>query len=132
MSNILLPALYEPTKQNSRIKGNRILYGIFRIFTHIPMSGKFKTRSITFPTYMLATTPQNTSGCSVSINGPGLIPWIINAPRSTAAITLEGYSKGEQRNKGGAGGGVVCGLGTRHPFDSALAKSFGMLREFFF
>jgi len=42
------------------------------------------------PIQKLITRPQNISGCSVSICGPGWMPWIMSAPMIKAIVTLPG------------------------------------------
>jgi hypothetical protein len=58
--------------------------GILISFTHMPTKGRFKIKSITFPIYMEAITPQKTSGCSVIRNGPGVIPCTNSAAKIIA------------------------------------------------
>ncbi len=45
---------------------------------------------MTLPTYMLAIRPQNTSGCSDTSCGPGLMPWIIIAESRIAVAGIAG------------------------------------------
>jgi hypothetical protein len=45
---------------------------------------------MTFPTYMLATTPQKRSGRWVMKSGPGWMPWMTSAPRRSAVTALPG------------------------------------------
>ena len=45
---------------------------------------------MTFPTYMLAMTPQKISGCSFIMRGPGRTPWTSSAPMSRAMMTFGG------------------------------------------
>src|SRR5215475_3429427 len=59
-------------------------------FTKMPTSGRFKIKRMTLPIYMLATRPQNTSGCSVSSSGPGCTPWMVRADSKIAVAGIEG------------------------------------------
>ena len=77
---------------------------------------------MTLPMYMLAMTPQKTSGCWLISSGPGLIPWIMRAPIRTAVAGVNGNAERQQRDHGAAGGGVVGGLGSGHALDGALAE----------
>ncbi len=54
---------------------------------------------ITFPMYMLATSPQKTSGDSCIISGPGLTPHRIKADNRTAVdepLGMPNVSKGRR------------------------------------
>src|SRR5271157_1313553 len=54
------------------------------------IKGRFNTRSMTFPRYMLLTTPQKRSGWSLRRSGPGVTPWMRKAPNSTDRLTFGG------------------------------------------
>ena len=56
---------------NRTMNGRRIPYGIRRMLAHRPTSGRLRMSSMTFPTYIDATTPQKKSGCSIARSGPG-------------------------------------------------------------
>jgi hypothetical protein len=47
-------------------------------------------RSMTFPIYIDATTPQKTSGCSVMRKGPGWTPWMRSAAKIIAIDAFPG------------------------------------------
>ena len=46
--------------------------------------------SSTLPIQKLAIRPQKMSGCSVMSCGPGVMPWIISAPRMSAMTASPG------------------------------------------
>src|SRR5215467_3804898 len=89
-SNTLLLTLYAPMMTNTRINGASSGYGTLRSFTHSPISGRLRTRSMMLPMYMEAIKPQNTSGFSATSKGPGLTPWISSAAKITAIEALPG------------------------------------------
>lgn len=60
MSEILLFRLYAPIMQKRRINVKRKHCGILRTFTQRGINGRFRIRRNTFPTYILAITPQKT------------------------------------------------------------------------
>ena len=56
------------------------------IFTQMPISGRFRSTSIRFPTHIETMRPQNSAGSSLMTFGPGVIPWMMKAP-TISAIT---------------------------------------------
>ena len=80
-------------------------------FTNMPTSGRLSASSMRLPTYMEATKPQNTSGCSFTSVGPGATPWIISAAISTAVI--------------GPVGRPSASIGTKAPVEAALFADSG-------
>ena len=72
------------------MSGNRTWYGTRRNCTHRPISGRLRISSMTLPTYMLAMTPQKTSGCCVISIGPGCTSWMTSAPSRSAVTALLG------------------------------------------
>src|SRR5258708_20048116 len=77
----------------------------------MPTSGKLSASNIRLPTYIEATKPQNTLGCSFTNVGPGGTPWIISAAISTAAI--------------GPGGKPSASSFTKAPPEAALFHASG-------
>ena len=57
------------------------------------MRGRFRIKSIRFPIHMLVVRPQKTSGNLEMRFGPGVTPWIINAPKRTAAVAEVGIPR---------------------------------------
>ena len=45
---------------------------------------------MTLPMYMLAMTPQKSAGRSTISIGPGVIPWSMSAPTTTAMAGVKG------------------------------------------
>src|SRR5436190_4104114 len=74
-------------------------------------SGKLSASNMRLPTYIEATKPQNTFGCSFTSVGPGGTPWIISAAISTAVI--------------GPVGRPSASMGTNAPVDAALLADSG-------
>src|SRR6266436_6167077 len=105
MSHTLPASLYTPMMQKSRIRGKSRPYGTRRSWTQRPMRGRFRMSRITLPTYMLAITPQNMSGCSRVSSGPGCTPWMRKAPSSTAMTTLGAAP--EAANNAATGGAMI-------------------------
>ena len=84
------------------MSGERMDFGIFKIFTKMPIIGRFRISNIAFPIYMLVTTPQKISGWLFKIIGPGVTPWTIKAARISAVIMLKGtpnVNKGKNYEK---------------------------------
>ena len=54
------------------------------------MSGRLMTRSMRFPSHMLAMTPQKRLGFRVITSGPGTMPWMVIAPTISAITALGG------------------------------------------
>src|ERR1700693_6111912 len=88
MSHTFPASLYTPMMQKSRMRGKSRPYGTRSSWTQRPIRGRFRMSRITLPTYMLAITPQNMSGCSRIRSGPGWTPWMRKAPSRTAMTTL--------------------------------------------
>src|SRR5438132_11744062 len=74
-------------------------------------SGKLSASNMRLPTYIEATKPQNTFGCSFTSVGPGGTPWIISAAISTAVI--------------GPVGRPSASLGTNAAVEAALFAASG-------
>src|SRR5258705_8995939 len=110
-STTLLPTEYTPSMQKHRMVGYKYEYGIRSRFTNRPTSGRFNTSSTTLPTYMLATNPQNSSGCCVINMGPGEMPWTMIAANITAVI--------------GPVGMPSANIGTNAPVAAALFADSG-------
>src|SRR4051812_11776023 len=97
--------------QNIMISGYRYAYGMRRRGTNSPTNGRVSASSITLPTYIQATKPQNPSGWSFTNDGPGGPPWIISAAISTAVT--------------GPVGMPSASIGTNAPVDAALLADSG-------
>jgi hypothetical protein len=80
----LNPSENVPMAANTMIAGNRTWYGMVSILTHTPMRGRLSITSRTLPTHMEAIRPQTSAGCSVITSGPGVMPWMMNAPIMSA------------------------------------------------
>ena len=72
------------------IAGKSTRYGIVSIFTQMPMSGRLRSTSMRFPTHIDTMRPQKSSGSSLITFGPGVMPWMMNAPIMRAMIGLPG------------------------------------------
>jgi hypothetical protein len=70
------------------IVGKSTRYGIVSSFTQILISGTFSSTRNRFPTHIETISPQKSAGSSVRTFGPGVMPWMMNAP-SMSAITDE-------------------------------------------
>ncbi len=92
-SKSALLVLYTPTHTKNSADGNRYLYGTFNRRAHMPISGRFMTTSSTLPIQKLAIRPQNRSACSVTICGPGCMPWMISAPSISAMTESPGIPR---------------------------------------
>src|SRR3977135_2201746 len=75
----------------------------------MPTSGRLSASSIRLPTYIEATKPQKTLGCSFTSVGPGGTPWIISAAISTAGMGPVGRPR--------------ASIGTNAPVVVALSRS---------
>jgi len=89
-SNSLPLMTYTPTILNMAIKGMSIHFGICNIFASRRTRGRLSTINTRLPINIEAATPQNMSGLSTSMVGPGLTPSVIRAPSITAVVSLPG------------------------------------------
>ena len=97
--------------------------------TNRPTSGRLRASSIRLPTYMEATKPQNTCGCSVTSCGPGAIPLMRSAAISTAVTGPVGRPSASIGHERTGGGGVVGRLRPGDAGHRALAELLGPLRD---
>ncbi len=67
--------------------------GIFSSFTQRGMSGKFKINNIKLATQKLAITAHAISPWSRKRKGPGISPFIMNAPMITATVGEPGMPR---------------------------------------
>jgi len=74
MSLTELFTVYIPVIQKSITRGNRIFFGMRRMLAKKGTKGRLSRSNMKLPIYMLAITPQKTSGCSLIIIGPGTTP----------------------------------------------------------
>ncbi len=72
------------------IAGKRTLYGIVSSFTQMPISGRLSITSIRFPIHIETMRPQNSAGSSMITFGPGVMPWMMNAPTMSAMTGCAG------------------------------------------
>ena len=84
--------------------------------------GRLRIRSITLPMYMLATSPQNTSGWVLSNNGPGCMPYRVSAPSITAVVPEPGMPSAISGTSAPVEAGIVRGLGRCHALDDSRAE----------
>ena len=101
-------------------------------FTQSPISGRFKTRSMTFPVYMLVITPQKISGCSFTKSGPGCTPWVRKAPMSTAMTTLGGMPRVSRGTMTPCRGRIIRRFRRGHPLDDPGPELFRMFGKALF
>ena len=73
----------------------------------------------------LITRPQDISGCSVSICGPGWMPWIMSAPMIKAIVTLR--ESRHRRDEGCLGLTRVGRLRSHDALDRAGTRRSGVL-----
>ncbi len=117
--------------QNRIIIGKIIRYGIFSTLTHIPIRGRFKTSSMTFPIYMEATMPQNTSGCSAMSMGPGRTPWIMRAANSRATVAFIGIPRDSRGMRAPPAAALFAASGPATPAISPVPNRSGCLERRF-
>ena len=72
------------------IAGNSTSYGTVSIRTHSPISGRLSSTSSRLPTHNDAIRPQKSAGSSLMTLGPGVMPWMMNAPTSSAITGCAG------------------------------------------
>src|SRR5262249_43948479 len=78
-----------------------------------------------FPTYIDATNPQNTSGCSLTSIGPTETPWIISGPITTAVIGLVGMPRASNGTKAPVEAALFAVSGPATPATAPLPNSLG-------
>ena len=91
--------------------------------TNSPTSGRLRISSTTLPTYMLATKPQNSSGCWAISIGPGDTPCTITAAIITAVNRPGRYAERQHRHERAGRSRVVGRLGTRDALRSRPGRS---------
>ena len=84
-----------------------------------------------FPTYMLAMTPQNMSGCWVINNGPALTPWIINEPRRIPMIGFGGMPRASMGTKAPPAAALLAVSGPATPAMAPFPNSSGCFGKLF-
>ena len=85
--------LYTPTRVTSSVSGPRIRMGALSSRVKMWMSGMFSPSSTTLPMSIETMTPQNSSGWVSMSCGPGVMPWIMSAPKMTAMVVLAGIPR---------------------------------------
>src|SRR2546428_3817087 len=93
----------------------------------MPTRGKLSASNIRLPTYIDATKPQKTLGCSFTSVGPGGTPWIISAAISTAVIGPVGRPSASIGTQAPGQAALFADSGPATPAPAPLANSFGCL-----
>ena len=125
ISKIELFTVYMPVMQNSMTRGSKILLGILRILAKSGTKGRLSRSRMKLPIYMLAMTPQKSSGCSAIIMGPGVTPWMSSAPSRIGSGRGEGDPQDKEGDEGRLAGGVVGRFRAGHALDGPLPNSSG-------
>ena len=81
------------------------------------------------PTYMLAISPQKTSGWSWMSSGPGVTPWIINAASITAGTGPVGHARARAAAPGALAAALLADSGPATPSIAPLPKRSGCLES---
>ena len=76
--------------------------------------------------YMELTTPQNSSGSSVTSCGPGVTPWISRAPKMTAMVALAGMPSVSSGMNDDVAAALFARLRRGDALDRALAEPLGV------
>src|SRR5437763_16000407 len=92
-------------------------------------SGKLSASNIRLPTYIEATKPQKTFGCSFTSVGPGGTPWIISAAISTAVIGPVGRPSASIGTNAPVEAALLAASGPATPATAPLPKSSGCLES---
>ena len=116
-------------QQKNRIEGNSTLYGILNTDSQKRTSGTFRINRKQLPIHMLATRPQNRSGCLESIFGPGWMPLMMKAAIISAITAFSGMPEAHQRNEARARGGLVGGGLSGNALDAAGADLVSVLAD---
>ena len=111
------------------IAGKSTWYGIVSIFTQMPMSGRLSSTSKRFPTHIETMRPQKSAGSSLITFGPGVMPWMMNAPTMSAMTGCAGQAQREQRDEGRLRRGVVGRLRAGDALDGAVSERLRVLRD---
>lgn len=104
------------------IVNNLAIYGI---------NGKFKINRKILPIYILAIMPQNTSGRSVIIIGPGCNPKTRKAPSMTAVVPEPGIPKLSNGTNAPLVAALFDASGAANPLMDPLPNSSGFFAIFF-
>ncbi|CUI64645.1 Uncharacterised protein [Achromobacter xylosoxidans] len=97
----------------------------------MPISGRFMITSITLPIQKLAIRPQNRSACSVTICGPGWMPWMIRAPSISAMTESPGMPRLMVGMKLVCAAELLAASGPAMPSIAPLPKRAGVLETRF-
>ena len=92
------------------------------IFTHRPISGRFRTSSIRLPIHIETMRPQNSAGCSVMTDGPGWMPWMIIAPIISAMTGFDGMPSVSIGMNEVWAPALLADFGRGHALDGAFAE----------
>ena len=89
-SNWLKFKAYTPSTDNASTPVYSGTAGVFSSRAKTPTSGRFKTRSIALPMYMLAMIAHMSCGLVSNICGPGCSPYMMNTNSNSAVVAEPG------------------------------------------
>src|SRR5438128_12098037 len=92
-------------------------------------SGKLSASNMRLPTYIEATKPQNTFGCSFTSVGPGGTPWINSAAISTAVIGPVGRPSASMGPNAPVEAALLADAGPATPATAPLPNSRGLFQS---
>ena len=95
----------------------------------MPTRGRLSRRSTTFPTYMLAISPQKIAGCSLMNSGPGVIPWTMSAASRTAGIGPVGTPRASMGTRAPSLAALLADSGPATPSMAPLPNRSGCLES---
>ncbi len=126
ISKTELFTVYIPVIQKRMTRGKRILFGILKMLAKRGTNGRLSRRRIKFPIYILAITPQKSSGCWPIIKGPGDTPWMRRAPKRMAVGGAKGIPRTNSGMKADWQAALLADSGPATPSIAPLTKLLGM------
>src|SRR5690606_24730084 len=111
--------------------GSRYRRGVTMILANTLTRGRFRMRSITLPTNMLAINTQATIGCSSNKRGPGWTLYMMKAPTRIAVVPDPGIPRVRSGINAPPDAALLADSGPATPSIAPLPNRSGCLLHFF-